>query len=627
VTVQTGALLEAALEYARRQVPVFPVWGIVGGRCGCGRADCKNPGKHPLGPLAPNGFKDATTDAAVIREWWRRYPAANIGTPTSWCIVLDADPRHGGDESLAALARAHGPLPETPEVLTGGGGRHLYFAPPAAPLRSSAGGVAPGLDIRGDGGYVLLPPSRHVSGGTYADEVSRPLFELRLAPMPAWLEARARATAPGSNGDGARADWSALLRGAPDGRRHDVAVRIAGHYLGLGLPPGDVEEILVGFGARCTPPADSEKLRRIVRDLAAKDAAKVAPSSTDGDRPSSLAVLGAGDFLAQDAPEPEAYIEGILSDDGGGWLGGEDKTGKTWWAIEEAVCLALGLPVCGRFAVPTRRRVAVLEEEDSPRRTRRRLRAILRGKGLDTDAPAVRADLNQWCRVSVWSGFSLDNPVLVAQLRALIADFRPAVLYIDCLRKVTIRDLNKAPEASALLALLDAIRREFGVIFRLVHHYRKVQGFRAGRGSQEIGGSYVLGAWGENSLFFEPIGRKQGTVRVEVQSKDGAPVPGFRLRLESEGPRHAPTVVRLVVEEDAADGSEADEAVFQAVATLPPALAAEGAPGVGPGAIAAAVKKSEKTVKRSLDRLLDAGRVVVTGRTVRLGKLYAVKAS
>jgi hypothetical protein len=109
------------------------------------------------------------------------------------------------------------------------------------------------------------------------------------------------------------------------------------------------------------------------------------------------------------------------------------------------------------------------------------------------------------------------------------------------------------------------VRRKFGVLFRLVHHYRKTQGFRAGRGSQEIGGSYVLGAWGENSLFFEPVGRKQGHVRVEVQSKDSAPVPGFRLKVESEGPTHAPTLVRLVVEEEPQDRSGVDEVIYQAV--------------------------------------------------------------
>ena len=119
-------MLDAVLEYARRGVFVFPVWGIASGCCRCGQAACKSPGKHPIGGLAPNGFKDATINETTIRAWWTREPHANIATPTTTRVVLDVDPRHGGDETLAELERQHGPLPNTPEVLTGGGGRHLH---------------------------------------------------------------------------------------------------------------------------------------------------------------------------------------------------------------------------------------------------------------------------------------------------------------------------------------------------------------------------------------------------------------------------------------------------------------------------------------------------------------------
>jgi AAA domain-containing protein/primase-like protein len=339
----------------------------------------------------------------------------------------------------------------------------------------------------------------------------------------------------------------------------------------------------------------------------------------------ALTIVGMGAFIARTFPEPEPLIEGILSDDGGGWIGGEEKTNKTWWMEAEATSLALAVPLAGRFAVPRRRRALILEEEDSPRRTHRRVRAVLRGHGVDPDDPAVQADLDAWLRVSVWSGFSLDNSLLVAQLDAAIRDFRPAVVHIDCLRKVTLKNLNHADEAGALLAILDDLRRRYDVVFRLVHHFRKQQGFRTGRGSQEIGGSFVLGAWGENSLFFEPVGRKQGAVRVEVQSKDGAPVPGFTLTIESEGSSHVPDLVRLVAKHDV-DPNDVDEIVYQAVATLPKQDAVLGAPGVPFKTIKDAVKKGDKTVRRSLDRLVASERCLVTGTMTKQAKLYAVNA-
>jgi hypothetical protein len=239
----------------------------------------------------------------------------------------------------------------------------------------------------------------------------------------------------------------------------------------------------------------------------------------------------------------------------------------------------------------------------------------------------LRAELDAWFRLQVWGGFSFDNAAMIQQLREAIVAFEPAVVYIDVLRKVTLRDLNKADQASALLQVLDDLRRTYGVLFRVLHHYRKAQGFRVGRGSQELGGSFVLGAWAENSLFFEPMGRKPGgPVRVEIQSKDGAPIPAFRLEFETEGPRHAPTLVRLRAQDDRT-GDDADEVVFQAVATLPKTEPLAGRPGVSVQALAAALKRSDKTVRRSLKRLAEAERLVVSGQAAKGKDLYAVAGS
>src|SRR5215470_14782185 len=93
-------MLSAALIYAEHGIPVFPVWGIWNGRCGCGKPACQSPGKHPVGHLAPHGLKNASIDPAVVARWWQDYEAANIGTPTNWAVVLDVDVRMGGQDSL-----------------------------------------------------------------------------------------------------------------------------------------------------------------------------------------------------------------------------------------------------------------------------------------------------------------------------------------------------------------------------------------------------------------------------------------------------------------------------------------------------------------------------------------------
>lgn len=160
--------LDAALAYAARGWQAFPLQTVINGACTCARgAECGNPGKHPR---VAGGVHSATTDEATIRAWWEQWPAANVGIATgaaSGLVVLDVDPRHGGDTSLAILESQVGALPRTLVVRTGSGGLHIYFKAPSRPVRNSASKLGAGLDIRAEGGYVVAPPSRHQAGGVY----------------------------------------------------------------------------------------------------------------------------------------------------------------------------------------------------------------------------------------------------------------------------------------------------------------------------------------------------------------------------------------------------------------------------------------------------------------------------
>jgi hypothetical protein len=159
--------MESALAYGDLGMAVFPGHSITtDGRCTCAKENCSSPGKHPR---IKEWQRKASADPVVIREWWERWPAANVCIATggiSGVIVIDIDPRHGGNESLAAIERDCGPLPATLTSKTGGGGSHLFFQHPGndVPNRTN---VLPGIDVRGDGGYVVAPPSAHVSGAEY----------------------------------------------------------------------------------------------------------------------------------------------------------------------------------------------------------------------------------------------------------------------------------------------------------------------------------------------------------------------------------------------------------------------------------------------------------------------------
>ncbi len=168
-------LLQAALSYARMGWHVFPVHNrdeTSPSRCSCRAQKCPSPAKHPR---TQNGLKDASADSDVIGAWWTQWPRANIAVATgaiSGVVVLDIDPRHGGDVSLESLEDLFGKLPHTVECLTGGGGRHIYFKHPGGYVPNSSGKLGRGVDVRGDGGYVLAPPSDHVDNREYVWEAS-----------------------------------------------------------------------------------------------------------------------------------------------------------------------------------------------------------------------------------------------------------------------------------------------------------------------------------------------------------------------------------------------------------------------------------------------------------------------
>jgi hypothetical protein len=185
----------AALAYAAQRWAVIPLYGVVDGRCACGEGDCHSPAKHPL---TSRGLHDASRDSELITEWWQRWPGANVGILTgsvSGLVVLDVDGDTGA-QSLRELENAEQPLPQTLCATTGGGGRHLLFRHPGTRVPNSTGKLAPGLDVRGDGGYIVARPSRHISGGVY--EWLHPADQTPLADLPAWLLSRMleRATPP-----------------------------------------------------------------------------------------------------------------------------------------------------------------------------------------------------------------------------------------------------------------------------------------------------------------------------------------------------------------------------------------------------------------------------------------------
>jgi hypothetical protein len=244
----------AALIYAAQGIPVFPC-------------------KLNKSPLTSDGFKSATADERRVSDLWRKHPGASIGIPTgeaSGWIVLDVDTDKGGDASLTVLDEMIGGLPETMTARTGSGGLHLFFErPEGVEIRNSAGRLGVGLDIRGEGGYVIAAPSPHPSGGKYQwltlrdpSPFPQALIEMLSSPQhePIATDYVPRRTARGG----------VLI---PDGERNERLFKIGCALWGKGeardLP--DLHHQLLDVNAsRCVPALDDSEVAELAANIAAR---------------------------------------------------------------------------------------------------------------------------------------------------------------------------------------------------------------------------------------------------------------------------------------------------------------------------------------------------------------------
>ena len=250
MSTRSKSLLATALQFARYHWSVIPM-----------RARDKRPLIKWL------EFQQRRASENEINDWYQQWPDANVGIVTgviSGLVVLDIDPRHGGKQSLAQWEQAHDPLPLTLEARTGGGGRHVYFKHPGGVIHNRAG-MAPGIDLRGDGGCVVAPPSIHGSGKAYAWLRGHGPAKAALAELPGWLLRlmRSDAKTPGHSLE----HWRHLIRkGVAEGVRNNTIASLSGHLLWHGVDADVVMELLLCWNRiRCSPPlGDDEVLHTVL---------------------------------------------------------------------------------------------------------------------------------------------------------------------------------------------------------------------------------------------------------------------------------------------------------------------------------------------------------------------------
>ncbi len=233
-------------------------------------------------------------------------------------------------------------------------------------------------------------------------------------------------------------------------------------------------------------------------------------------------------ILLGELDEPVVWlVEHLFAACAHGWIGAEPKVGKSWLALWLAICAALGIPFLG-YEVPRAVRVLYVQEEDSRRRVRRRLRQLLRGHAYDPDAPPP--ELNANLHVAIRKGFKIDHELSRAWLAHEMATFKPDIIIVDVFNEVHGAKEKDQDGISPVLRHFTELERKYGGAFIILHHFYKgdARTPRA-RGGQSLRGSSALHGWAENSLYL--FYGKKNRFRVEPESKDESDAVQFEVEI------------------------------------------------------------------------------------------------
>lgn len=464
-TEERQLLIDSIRSYVARGWHVFPLHSIERGRCTCkDGASCRSPGKHPR---THNGVNDATNDQAQIDVWLSTYgDSANWGLAcgsVSGVFVIDVDAKHGGFESLDE----YGEMPETLRAISGGGGRHYFFEYPSdgLPLGNRVRWL-PGVDVRSDGGYVVLPPGRHVSGGRYhwQDDGTTAVDP----PLNLLESIRSGSTSQGP--DGRLDDSASILDGVPEGQRDDVLFRWACRL--RRQLEGDADG---GRAAITTLILEAARRSEFPeRDALAKVDQAFKQDHTDTD-PSWRGIqydrLVEGGTFVLDEPEqiPAIWGQGddVLWAEGEGlMIAGHQGLGKTTIA-QQLVLARIGIKPETFLELPVSSssgRVLYLAM-DRPRQAARSFRRMVREED--------RLVMDQ--RLMVWRGPLPGDPLVKSHLINWVREVCPDA---DTLVVDSVKDLAPGVSDDAVGSALNSAWQSViadGIDILLLHHGRKAK--------------------------------------------------------------------------------------------------------------------------------------------------------
>ena len=427
--MSTG-LLKYALAYLELGWQPIPVHYAVGGVCSCHRGKlCHTPGKHPVPPQ----WQRAIFDADRLSSFWDDNKDYNVGLVTGSrtnLVALDIDAGKHGYESLRELEDKYGLLPETVTAATGGGGRHYLFQYPEGITIPTKGNIMAGLDVRGEGGQIVAPPSYHDAGKRrYSWLPGLNPHALTPVPMPDWLVRLLEEQETVWLGENQASDDAADVY---YGVGRNTSLFTLGRRLRVikDINADELRDMLHTINkSKCRPPMDDEEVDRIVQNVLRKDGSQViVPAANGGETPPLVRILDTATIWSDDIDAPIPYvIPNLLSEGEVCLLASPTEAGKSLIAMSLSLSVAAGLPAWGRGEPCPQGRVMYCTEELAGRTIKKRFRKLAKGLGIDPKTIMDRLLVvpQQNLSLALSKRENIDALLLLAQ------QFKPTLVILD----------------------------------------------------------------------------------------------------------------------------------------------------------------------------------------------------
>jgi hypothetical protein len=536
----------------------------------------------------------------VVEPLARRKHRCRTGR-VSDLVVVDVDVTRGADP-----ARVFEQYPTGLAARTGTGGAHLFYAyPPNAEHVSNRVGKD-GIDIRADGGYVIVAPSIHPNGETYR-------FVATDVPgeMPEWVIGSPVEAEEDENKD----KWlSELLAGCESGGRNNAAARLAGYFAAKGMAFGIAWTLLQQWNQRNHPPLPKSELKTtlssVYKTAARNGTLEKARRAQAGEEPEETRAFEVMDFRSYMTKFGDVAVQWQIED----WIPTQTiafcvappGTYKTWLTFDLALSVASGMPFLGQFKVRDPGPVLVIQQEDFHGQIAERFAEICAAKfNIETPDPqsfkgddyevSVAPDLPIFFHTERRLRFA--DATVMAALAEVIKEKKPKLVIIDPLYSAGTTDDFMAKTAEQMF-VLKRLRDELGCSFLVVHHTKK-----STDKDKESNGPQRESLWGSQFLnaFLETgwqIRRTDEPNAVAIKRHFKVKSDSSLLRLTFDISTEWPHKYEVVCEEMDDDSEKAD--LIGVLQRLGPSTAQ---------AVADEVKLHRSSVSRRLAKLVEAGAV------------------